>query len=180
MAETDQTTRELPVHPDVRYEHSDISGRNVVWLGAGTLIGAWIFIWLLYYFFQFLVHYREAAGPLPVARAQGQVMLPPEPRIQASPRGDLQELLSSENAELQSYGWVDRKNGIVSIPIDTAIQLTAQRGIPPLHSPLKVCDKDSPTWKAGVGGIADPNMICPPKAGTRETGLQGTVEPEPR
>lgn len=149
-------------------------------LGAGTLIATWLCVWLLYYFFEYLVHYREAAGPPAAARAQGKALVPPEPRIQASPPADLHELLSSETAQLNSYGWVNRANGIVSIPIEKAIELTAQRGIPPLHSPLKVCEKDSPTWQAGVGGIADPTMICPPKAGTRETGLQGAVGPEPR
>ncbi len=180
MAETDSTTNRLPVHTDVRYEHSDISSRNIFALGVGILIGTWLCIWLLYYFFEFLVHYREAAGPAAAVRSQGKVLVPPEPRIQASPPADLHELLSSENAQLHSYGWVDRANGIVSIPIENAIELTAQKGIPPLHSPLKVCDKNSPTWQAGVGGIADPTMICPPKAGTRETGLEGSVEPEPR
>ena len=32
---------------------------------------------------------------------------------------------------LHHYRWVDRRNGIVSIPIDRAIQLLAQRGVPP-------------------------------------------------
>jgi len=168
------------VHPDVRYENTDVSSRNVVLLGAGILVGAWLFVWLLYYFFAFLVHYRTEAGPPPAVRAQGRTLLPPEPRIQESPRVDLQELRASEEGQLQHYGWVDRAHGIVSLPIDRAIALTAQRGIPPLKSPLKVCDPMSPVGQAGVGGISDPMAICAPKAGTRETGLEGKVEPEPR
>lgn len=180
MAEIESPSHQLPVHPDVKYEHTDISTQRVVLIGAGVLLGTWFFAWLLYYFFEFLVHYRAEAGPPAAIRAIGKVLEPPAPRLQASPRADLQALRALENAELSSYGWVDRAHGLVSIPIDQAIKLTAQRGIPPLHSPLKVCDKNSPTWLAGVGGIADPNMICPPQAGTRETGLEGHVEPEPR
>ena len=180
MAETNTPANQLPVHPEVQYEHTDVNSRQVIYLGAGVLVGAWIFVVLLYYFLTFLVPYRAAAGPPPPARAAGRTLVPPEPRIQPSPAADLRQFRASENAQLNSYGWVDRPHGIVSIPIDKAIELTAQRGIPPLHSPLKVCDKNSPTWQAGVGGIADPKEICPPKAGTRETGFQGKVEPEPR
>ncbi len=35
-----------------------------------------------------------------------------------------------EAAELESYGWIDRKSGIVRIPIDRAMDLLAQRGLP--------------------------------------------------
>jgi hypothetical protein len=32
--------------------------------------------------------------------------------------------------KLNSYGWVDRSNGIVRIPIDRAVELILQRGLP--------------------------------------------------
>lgn len=180
MAEIESPINQLPVHPEVRYEHSDVSGRQVVLAAIAILIGTWISAWLLYYFFAFLIHYRDEAGPPPLVRAVGREILPPEPRLQASPSSDLRALRAGEEGQLNNYNWVDRQKGIVSIPIDRAIELTAQRGIPPLKSTLKVCDKNSPTWQAGVGGVADPTMICPPKAGTRNTGFEGKVEPEPR
>jgi hypothetical protein len=182
MAETETPSNQLPLHSEVRYEHSDITGRTVVLLGTGILIGTWIFVWLLYYFYAYLMQSRAEAGPPAAERASGKVLVPPEPRIQSSPSSDLRAMRASEDTQLNSYGWVDRPNGIVSIPIESAIQLTAQRGIPPQRSALStnVCAAQSPTWQAGVGGIADPKMLCPPKAGTRETGFEGKVEPEPR
>ena len=39
-------------------------------------------------------------------------------------------LRASEQATLESYGWVDRERGIVRIPIDRAIDLVAERGVP--------------------------------------------------
>jgi hypothetical protein len=182
MAEIETPSNQLPLHPEVRYEHSDVSGRPVVTIGIAVLIGAWISVWLLYYFFAYLMHTRAEAGPPPAARASGKVLVPPEPRIQISPSTDLREMRAAEDGELKGYGWVDRSNGIMSIPIDRAIQLTAQRGIPPQRSAesTNVCAAQSPTWQAGVGGIADPKMLCPPKAGTRNTGFEGKVEPEPR
>jgi len=32
--------------------------------------------------------------------------------------------------KLDSYGWIDQDNGIVRIPIDRAIDVTVQRGLP--------------------------------------------------
>ena len=42
----------------------------------------------------------------------------------------LKQLRATEDAILTTYGWVDRKGGIVRIPIDRAIDLLAQRGLP--------------------------------------------------
>jgi hypothetical protein len=56
--------------------------------------------------------------------------LPPEPRLEANPQKDLLALRRQEDALLNDYGWVDRPKGIVRIPIERAIELTAKRGLP--------------------------------------------------
>src|SRR5437762_1164629 len=43
---------------------------------------------------------------------------------------DLKQLRATEDAVLTTYGWIDRKNGIVRIPIDRAMDLLLQRGLP--------------------------------------------------
>jgi hypothetical protein len=58
---------------------------------------------------------------------------PPEPRLQASPTRDLQEMLRADRAWLQSYGWVDRSSSIARIPIDRAMQLVLEQGLPSWH-----------------------------------------------
>ena len=65
----------------------------------------------------------------PLATEQEQ-RLPPEPRLQTNPRGDLQELRDQENELLTTYRWVDKNAGVVRIPIDRAMQLTLERGLP--------------------------------------------------
>jgi hypothetical protein len=55
---------------------------------------------------------------------------PPEPRLQTNPREDLQKFREQEDTVLTSYGWVDRNAGIVRIPIEEAMKLTVQRGLP--------------------------------------------------
>lgn len=56
--------------------------------------------------------------------------LPPEPRLQPRPVEDLHALEAEQDAILNSYGWVDRERGVVRIPIDRAMALVAERGLP--------------------------------------------------
>jgi hypothetical protein len=56
--------------------------------------------------------------------------VPPEPRIQADPTLDLWRLRAHEDAVLNSYGWSDRQAGTVRVPIDRAMDLLAQQGLP--------------------------------------------------
>ena len=55
---------------------------------------------------------------------------PPGPRLQASPSRDMQGMRRTEDARLQSYGWIDQAAGIARIPIDRAMELLATRGLP--------------------------------------------------
>jgi hypothetical protein len=42
----------------------------------------------------------------------------------------LAALRAEEDEILGSYGWIDRERGIVRVPIDRAITLLAQKGLP--------------------------------------------------
>jgi hypothetical protein len=55
---------------------------------------------------------------------------PPEPRLQPNPPVDLTHLRAEEEARLTSYGWVDREQNLGHIPIETAIDLILERGLP--------------------------------------------------
>src|SRR4051794_12581485 len=54
----------------------------------------------------------------------------PQPRLEVKPGAGLAELRAAEDADLNSYGWVDPNKGIVRIPIDRAMQLLVDRGLP--------------------------------------------------
>jgi hypothetical protein len=62
------------------------------------------------------------------------VVVPPvvgaAPHLQIDPHADLVRFRADEEARLHSYGWVDRKAGVIHIPIERAMELTAQRGLP--------------------------------------------------
>ena len=56
--------------------------------------------------------------------------LPPGPRVQEHPWEEYKALHADETRVLNSYGWTDQKTETVRIPIDRAIALVAERGLP--------------------------------------------------
>lgn len=52
------------------------------------------------------------------------------PHLQLDSTKDLQTFRESEDTELNTYGWLDRTAGVVRIPIDRAMELVLQRGLP--------------------------------------------------
>jgi hypothetical protein len=54
----------------------------------------------------------------------------PSPKLEEDERGQLNGFLTEEENTLYSYGWVDEKAGTVRIPIDRAMDLLVQRGLP--------------------------------------------------
>jgi hypothetical protein len=81
-----------------------------------------------------MMHYFKFHEP---AKTAGQTNLPittvqefPKPRLQIRPAEDLAKLRAAEDADLNSYGWVNRESGTVRIPVDRAMQLLLERGLP--------------------------------------------------
>jgi hypothetical protein len=54
----------------------------------------------------------------------------PKPVLEHSEQTQYLDKLRKENEILGSYDWVDQNNGVVRIPIDQAMDLLAQRGLP--------------------------------------------------
>jgi hypothetical protein len=69
-------------------------------------------------------------GSFVAAPFAGTRPLPLPPRIQPDPGVDLQNYYQSQQGLLNSFGWVDRQNGIVRLPIDRAMKLLLERGLP--------------------------------------------------
>jgi hypothetical protein len=107
---------------DVQLRPLAIAGIGLTFLVGLSLLAMW---WLFDYFAARQA--RLAVVPSPVFEAR---QLPPEPRLQVSPQHELQQMRAAEMAILHSYGWVDRPAGIVRIPIEHAIELLAERGLP--------------------------------------------------
>jgi hypothetical protein len=117
--------------PVVRHETSDANVTGVFVFAASLAFGTvfvGFLVWLLYGYFD--AHRTRTTAPqFPLAAAQA-ARLPPEPRLQTAPRQELQELRAKEDEVLRTYGWVDKNAGVVRIPIEEAMKLTLERGLP--------------------------------------------------
>ncbi len=54
----------------------------------------------------------------------------PFPVLQVSAPADLKSFRAREEETLQNYGWVDRRAGVVRVPIERAMELVLQEGLP--------------------------------------------------
>jgi hypothetical protein len=118
-------------HAPSHHEESDVNIRGIFGFAAGLAVvtaAIGVIVWGLFVYF----NTREQGAELPAfpLAATQEHRLPPEPRLQTNPREDLRDLRDAEQETLTTYGWVDRNAGVVRIPIDDAIKLTLQRGLP--------------------------------------------------
>lgn len=55
---------------------------------------------------------------------------PSWPRLQVSAPAELRAFRAQEETELNSYGWINKTSGIVRLPIERAMDLVLQAGLP--------------------------------------------------
>jgi hypothetical protein len=92
-------------------------------------------------------------GPLqPVLDVVPQATPPPQPRLELENGEILSALHAQENQVLNNYTWIDQAAGTVSLPIDRAIELTAQRGLPV---------QSQPSGGSSTSGQATPGVTLP-------------------
>lgn len=121
-----------PNPPGAQYEHTDIDTsvgyKFALWLTVAMLISVAIVYGTFWFFEGRQVSTDALTQRYPLAA--GREKAPPAPNLQTQPLQDIYLLRKGEAAKLESYGWVDKEGGIVRIPIDRAMALTAERGLP--------------------------------------------------
>jgi len=125
MVDQDLTARSA----ESGHEVSDINPKRVAMVGLAlaTVIALALLVTygLFHYFYSGETRTRPLPSPLSYSREPT-----PEPRLSVEPGEELKTLRSEEDAMLKSYGWIDRDKGVVRIPIDRAIEILAERGLP--------------------------------------------------
>jgi hypothetical protein len=124
------------------FEQQDLSPRTLLYFLSGLGIAIILSIVLLRGFYMFLDKRERALQP-PVSPLVTKVpedtrhIAPgypqtafPEPRLEDDERTQLNGIRLKEEQTLYSYGWVDQRAGTIHIPIDRAMDLLVQRGLP--------------------------------------------------
>ena len=147
-------------NPDVGHETSDVNVRGIAGFGAGLALCTVMVCLVLYGMFVLLrkgftgtpVNVNALTGtrePVPPS-AEAAAKIFPEPRLQVDYYSDLDKVRADWDEHLNSYGWLDKNAGVVHIPIERAMQLTLQRGLPVRTAPQSMAA--APKHKAPARG----------------------------
>ena len=112
----------------VKYETEDFSPRGIRWFTAGLAVLAVMVLVLMAALLWFLSGGRPP-GQGVVTPSVPAPNMSPEPDLQVASSQDYLNMRAAEEAQLHSYGWVDRQAGIVRMPIERAIELLTERGL---------------------------------------------------
>lgn len=128
-------------NPGVEFEPSDMHPRAVYGFLVGIAVGCVLVAFVLSGLYRMMDSYERSHQPVqsPLAPTPAANMreVPtdeaskfPQPRLEQNERVEINDFLLKEEDTLDSYGWVDQQAGVVRIPIDRAMELVAQRGLP--------------------------------------------------
>ena len=112
----------------VAYEKVDISPSAVTRLGLVLVVSILAAVALSFGFFlQLRSRQAEAEPPRPPMAIREVGRVPPEPRLQTTPRSDLRASRARQEELVGAYGWLDREAGTVRIPIEEAMRIYLER-----------------------------------------------------
>jgi hypothetical protein len=136
-----------PPHGD--YERRDIRVADVVYFLIGLALAAVFVYFIAKGMFWYLDTRYETeqppVSPLVSAAPADTRRIPPQfgnnyekyleqdfpaPQLEINERTELNDIRLHEEDTLSTYGWVDQKSGTVRIPIDRAMDLLVERGLP--------------------------------------------------
>ncbi|MGA8222229.1 MAG: hypothetical protein WB780_11295 [Candidatus Acidiferrales bacterium] len=115
------------------YERKDADVRSLLKFGLSLFVILVVVLISMKWTFSYFAASQQL-GP-PASPFENARVLPPQPRLQPQPRLDLEAYCSTQMTELNTYGWVDPHNEVVRIPVDRAMDLIIQRGLPSRPAP---------------------------------------------
>lgn len=122
--------------PHGAHETSDVAVISISKFGiviAGATILSMMLMWFL---LDFMKGYEADISPkAPPMAAQNPQKTPPPPNLQGSPIPDLREFRAAEDQKISSYSLVDKDRKLYQIPVERALELTAQSSKLPAWEP---------------------------------------------
>ena len=137
----DETSKHEPASGHGSYERQDLQPSGIIYFLVALAVVTVLCIFALRGLYSYLENRETASQPavnplvtnvpkdtLHIPRGYPQSVFP-SPKLEEDERGQLNQIRTNEETELNSYGWVDEKAGIVRIPIERAMDLIAERGL---------------------------------------------------
>ena len=112
------------------HEVSDVSIRGLVTFLVGLVVSLAVVVLAVAWMFVLLVKRATEADPPESPLAELREPAPPSPHLQQSPAFDMRIMREEQAAALKRTRWIDKEAQVVQIPVEQAIELVAERGLP--------------------------------------------------
>ena len=131
-----------PANPGITYESRDLGAKAIVVFLivlaiSGILIELLVWGMLRFYNRMTVENNVPTTGtsqlygqPYATPATGDPALRFPKPALQVDDVADMNKLKAENEEILNSYGWVDKNSGVVRVPIQTAIDQVAQKGLP--------------------------------------------------
>ena len=111
------------------YSDKDIRIKPILVFGTLTAVFTAVsFLGVALVFKMFRMSTDTAVAPS--SRFVEERVLPPEPRLQVDEKRTLQQQRAIDQVTVTEYAWIDKGSGVVRIPVERAVDLMAERGLP--------------------------------------------------
>jgi hypothetical protein len=138
-----QSNGERPQHADVSFEATDVKSSPIfkflTYLGITVILSFILSIGIYKGLKSYWIGTYEAPPP---SREAGP-HFPPEPRMQGmpghltDPQNDMREKVEADRKANNELGWVDKNAGIAQIPVQDAMKLIVEKGLPAASAPAE-------------------------------------------
>jgi hypothetical protein len=131
-------------NPETSFEREDLSTRGVFVFMIGLAIVGLVIYFIIVGMYSFLDKYEHdqmtTASPLVTSRGPAARVVTKDymekfkengtPMLESDERGQFKDFLLKQEGQLNSYGWIDQQAGVAHIPIERAMDLVVERGLP--------------------------------------------------
>jgi hypothetical protein len=158
------------------FEQEDLSSRSALYFLAGLVLVCLVVYLIVFGMYRFLDSYATAhqppMSPMVTPQADTRTVTPenaesfPQPRLEENERTQLRSFIEDQDRKLATYDWVDKDRGTVRIPIDRAMELIVQRGLP-------VHPESASSAQSSVEQTSAPAKKQTPKAATTKAAASG-------
>jgi hypothetical protein len=149
----------IETHGNERFQSPEVSTRAMLSIAAGLLVLLAGAIGLLHVMYDHAVPDQTFPAP----------EMFPQPRVQTGQVEQLHLVEDAQQRRLSEYGWVDRNQGLVQIPIDRAMQLLAGEGAKaydPLLPPQPLASPEAGAERLTTPQAEPPAPAAPPPSDT--------------
>jgi hypothetical protein len=118
-----------PAAAEVGHERSDLSPKRISLFAVGLAVLIIVALLVCYGLMLWLLR-SEARRAEPPSRFAVTPAPMAGPQLAIEPGRALKAMRHQEQSRLTSYGWIDQEKGTVHIPIERAMEILAEKGLP--------------------------------------------------